>query len=484
VLTRPAAALAAFALVAGGTAALRHGSGGDEAAAATAQAAPTDAGAAGIGDPYYPLDGNGGIDVLSYDIRDRYRFGTGRLSGRTVVTLRTTQALSSFDLDFLLPVQRVRLSTGAATFSQAEHHELAIVPQSTIPAGTRLQATITYAGKPGAHRYAGESNWVANAREVEAVNEPHIAPWWFPSNDHPPDKARMSVRITVPRGRQVVSNGRLIGVRRHGDLATYHWGGGEPMATYLAFFVAGRFQVEKGTEHHLPYYLAVSRALPDPMRKAAMNGLSTTPGIVHWLQQQVGRYPFARTGGVVTALNPGFSLENQTRPVYPRQVFRLLMVHELAHQWFGDSVSVHHWSDVWLNEGFATYLEQLWTEKRRHGPTTSEWLHNMYDTYGQDDTFWNGVVSDPGSDIADLFAWPVVYQRGGMTLAALRNVIGTPTFTELVHRWTRENRYGHGTTDAFEAMAEDVSGQDLTSFFDSWVRQSGKPDATATNGLA
>jgi aminopeptidase N len=480
VLTRIAAVLAALGLVAGGTAALRHGSGEDEAVAATSPAAPTDAGSSGIGDPYYPLDGNGGINVLSYDVRDRYRFGSGKLSGHTVVTLRTTQQLSSFDLDFLLPVTRVRLSTGKATFSTPEHHELRITPQHTIPAHTRLRATIAYAGKPASHSYAGESNWVASPHEAEAVNEPHMAPWWFPSNDHPLDKARMSIRVTVPGDRQVVSNGRLIGVRRHAGLATYHWGGGGPMATYLAFFVAGNFQVRSGTAHHLPYYLAVSRQLPNGMRRVAMDGLSRTPAIVHWLQKQAGPYAFTSTGGVVTALDPGFSLENQTRPVYPRQVFQLLMVHELAHQWFGDSVSVHHWSDVWLNEGFATYMEHRWTEGHG-GESTSTWLHDKY-TF-ESGSFWDGVVSDPGSDINQLFADSVVYQRGGMTLAALRRVIGSSTFDHLVHRWTRENRHGNGSTDAFEAMAEEVSGQDLTSFFDAWVRQSGKPADTPENGL-
>ncbi len=480
-LTRIAAVLAALGLVAGGTAVLRHGSGDDEAVAATAPAAPADAGSDGIGDPYFPLDGNGGINVLSYDVRDRYRFATGRLSGRTVVTLRTTQQLSSFDLDFLLPVSDVRLSTGKATFSVPEHHELRITPKHRIPAHTRLRATITYAGKPGQYSYAGESNWVASSHEVEAVNEPHMAPWWFPSNDHPLDKARMSIRVTVPGDQQVVSNGRLIGVRRHAGLATYHWGGGSPMATYLAFFVAGHFQIRSGTAHGLPYYLAVSRQLPLSMRQAAMKGLSRTPDIVHWLQQQVGPYAFKTTGGVVTSLDPGFSLENQTRPVYPRQVFQLLMVHELAHQWFGDSVSVHHWHDVWLNEGFATYMEHRWTETHPHGESTSTWLHRMYNT--QSDSFWNGVVSDPGSSTSELFRDSVVYQRGGMTLAALRNVIGGRAFTELLRRWTHQHRHANGTTDAFEALAEKISGQDLTSFFDEWVRQPGPPDNTPENGL-
>jgi aminopeptidase N len=252
------------------------------------------------------------------------------------------------------------------------------------------------------------------------------------------------------------------------------------MATYLAFFVAGHFQVKTGTARHLPYYLAVSRELPKAQRRAAMRQLTHTPDIVHWLQKQAGPYAFQSTGGVITSLDPGFSLENQTRPVYPRGVFRLLMVHELAHQWFGDSVSVHHWKDVWLNEGFATYMEHRWIETHG-GESTSQWLHEEYDA--ESGGFWNGMVSDPGSSIDDLFSDAVVYERGAMTLAALRNVIGTKTFAVLAQRWTRENRYGHGSTGSFEALAEKVSGQDLTSFFDHWVRSAGKPGATAANGL-
>jgi aminopeptidase N len=473
VLTRVAAVLAALGLVAGGSAVLRHSSGDDEATAATEPGV----GAPGIGDPYFPLDGNGGINVRSYSVHDRYRFSSGRLSGHTVVTLRTTQRLRSFDLDFLLPVSRVHLSTGPASFNRSEQHELRITSQDRIPAGTLVRATVTYAGNPGRKSYAGESNWVASDVEVEAVNEPHMAPWWFPSNDHPLDKARVDLHITVPRGKQVVANGRLLDVRRTDALATYHWGGAGPMATYLAFFVAGRFEIRTGKAHHLPYVVAVSRTLSRRERRSAMRGLLTTPEIVAWLQQQLGRYAFNRTGGVVTSLNPGFSLENQSRPVYPVEVSRPLMVHELAHQWFGDSVSVHHWADVWLNEGFATYMEHRWTEAHG-GQSTSSWLHSEYDA--QNNSFWGLVVADPGP--AHLFEWPV-YQRGAMTLAALRNLIGRATFARLLRRWTAEHRYGHGTTDAFEALAEQVSGTDLTAFFDAWVRQPAQPADTAANGL-
>jgi aminopeptidase N len=153
------------------------------------------------------------------------------------------------------------------------------------------------------------------------------------------------------------------------------------------------------------------------------------------------------------------------------------MVHELAHQWFGDSVSVRHWADIWMNEGFATYLEHRWTEGHG-GETTSHWLHDTYQV--EPSGFWRLAIADPGP--GHLFAWPV-YQRGAMALAALRNRIGRGTFGGLLHRWASIHRYGHGSTDSFEKLAERVSGQDLTAFFDEWVRQQDRPSATVANGL-
>ena len=210
-----------------------------------------------------------------------------------------------------------------------------------------------------------------------------------------------------------------------------------------------------------------------------MRGLLRTPAIVHWLSGHLGRYPFSRTGGVVTSLNPGFSLETQTRPTYPQGVSRLLMVHELAHQWFGDSVSVRHWQDIWLNEGSATFMEQLWNEDHG-GPSTFTWLRETYQGMSGDSSFWELPVGDPGPD--DLFDWPV-YARGGMTLAALRHRIGHDDFAHLLKAWTSGHRHGHGTTAEFEALAAGISGQDLSTFFDAWLVQPTRPADTIANGL-
>jgi aminopeptidase N len=471
VLTRSAAVAAALALLAG-------------PAGATSQPdishrRPLTAGASGIGDPYFPLDGNGGIDVRSYDVHDRYRFSDRRIRGWTTVTLRTTQRLSVFDLDFLLPVSSVRLSTGASSYSRPVRHELRIRPAHTLPAGTTVRARITYSGHPDRITWRGEHNWVADDHEVVAVNEPHMAPWWFPSDDHPLDKARMDLHLTVPRSDRVISGGRLVEVRRGPRRATYHWRESRPMATYLAFFAAGRFVVRQGVRHGLPWYVAVSRELPRATRRAELDGLLRTPQIVGWLQRRLGTYPFAETGGVITALNPGFALETQTRPTYPLGVSDQLMVHELAHQWFGDSVSVHHWRNIWLNEGFATFMQQLWTEGHG-GQSTHTWLHEAYAENAADSSFWSLRVSSPGP--GHLFDWPI-YERGAMTLAALRDRIGHRAFDHLLRAWVAQHAYGHGTTGAFEALASRVGGLDLRAFFHAWLVKGAKPMETTANGL-
>ena len=383
--------------------------------------APT-AGSAGIGDPYFPLDGNGGIDVLHYDVRDRYDFRTGLLSGRTTLTVLATQDLSRFNLDFLLKVTGVRVDGRAAAFGRGNRHELRITPPTTAVAGQVLTVEVRYAGQPADASYLGERNWLADTREIVTMNEPHMAPWWFPANDHPRDKATMDVRITVPKQRKVISNGSQVDRVVKGALATTHWRSSEPMAPYLAFFAAGSFDVRKGSLDGRPYVVAVSEQLPDQLRRASMKVLLQSALLTAWIESQVGPYPFSSTGGVVTALSPGFALETQTRPVYPAigPDSRQLMVHELAHQWFGDSVSVDRWRDIWLNEGFATFMGERWVEATG-GRSTDQWLSDTYDAFRDNAAFWKLPIDDPGPDRVFDYA---VYIRGAMALQALRNRIG------------------------------------------------------------
>ena len=445
-------------------------------ASASSAVVPTD-GEPGIGDAYWPLDGNGGLDVASYAIRNRYAFDTGRLSGRTRVELTATTELRSFSLDFLLRVRSVTVD-GVRADVDHDGHELRITPAAVLPAGSRHTVVVSYAGRPRRERYAGERNWLASRREVVAMNEPHMAPWWFPANDHPADKATMDISVTVPRGTEVIANGRLRDRRTGERTTTWRWRADEPMATYLAFFAAGDFTIAKGRNDGLPWLVAVSEQLSPAEQRASMRLMKRTPGIVADLEEDLGPYPFSVTGGLTTGLNPGFALENQTRPTYPSVGdYPLLVVHELAHQWFGDHVAVERWRDIWLNEGFATFMEWRWSE-RRGGTSGARMLKTSWEQ--QSDSFWSVTIGDPGPDrVFD----SAVYERGAMTLQALRNRVGDETFWRIIRTWLDEQGGGNGSSSEFEATAARVSGQDLAAFFTAWLRTPARPAATADNGL-
>ena len=445
-----------------------------------AQAQPV-AGSDGIGDAYFPRDGNGGIDVRLYRIQNRYQFATGRLSGKTLVTGTATQDLSSFNLDFLLPVKRVRLNGSRVDFSRPSRHELRIEPRRALPEGERFTATIYYAGHPGRRGYLGERNWLADRHEVVAMNQPHMAPWWFPSNDHPRDKALMDISITVPRGKQVFANGALRGRERRNGLVTHRWRADEPMSTYLAMFAAGDFQVDSGARDGLPWRAVVSKRMAPADRRANMALMRKTPRVVAGLEDDLGDYPFSRVGGLVTGLDVGFALETQTLPTYPitGRGYTWLVVHELAHQWFGDSVGLRRWKDIWLNEGAASFMEVRW-EETHGGGSGATWLRQGYDRHSAQSTFWDLTIGDPGAD--NMFAGPV-YTRGAMTFQALRNRIGEDDFWTLLQRWVAENRHGLGTRGGFEQMAEDVSGEQLEQFFRVWLDLGRRPADIPANGL-
>ncbi|WP_167736529.1 M1 family metallopeptidase [Nocardioides sp. 1609] len=416
--------------------------------------------------------------MRTYDIDVRYRFQRRRLSGSTAVTLVPDRDLTSLNLDFLLPVSSVRVAGRPVPFVH-RGHELTVDPPQTLPAGRRVTVAVTYAGRPGRHEYADAPGWRATSREVLVQGQPHMAPWWFPSNDHPRDKARMTIAVTVPRGNQVIANGWPSGTSRSGTLVTHRWRAREPMAPYLAFFTAGQFTVRRGVTDGIPWITGVSRGLDPRDHRDALTLMRSTPVLTSWLQTQLGPYPFGSTGGVVSGLRIPMALENQTRPTFPRTGSDTydLVVHELAHQWFGDSVSVSSWSDIWLREGFAEFMALRYAET--HGGRSADaWLRQMYRTgmRGQ----WRFSIGRPGRE--DVFARQV-YDRGAMTLQALRNVVGEDTFWQILRRWSSLHRGGSASISDFRRLASRLSDRDLDEFFRAWLLDRVRPPSSADLGL-
>ena len=442
------------------------------AGGATAQVSPK--GAAGIGDPYFPQYGNGGYQVDSYDITARYIGAKRLLRGDTTLEARAEKDLTRFNLDLLLRASKVWVDGKRATFRQTRH-ELVVTPRKRLRDGQRFTVRVLYKGRPGRIAYGGERPFLAGPRNALAVGQPNIAPWWFPSNDHPSDPARFRVSLIVPKGQQAISNGRLVKRRTMRGLTRYVWRSRAPMATYLAFAAWGRFHVDRGrTRAGTRYLYAYDKRLPPRVRDAARRSLRSTGRVTRFLERRWGAYPFGRIGGLVTASPLGYALENQTRPVYDSGFFeqgpaRGIVVHEMAHQWFGNAVTLRRWRDIWLNEGYATYSEWMWAA-RHGGPSLDRQFARVYGRPAGAE-FWSVPLRDPGR--ARIFSDPI-YDRGAMTLHALRREIGSKAFFQLSRRWVKQ-RDGVGGQREYRRLAEQVSGKELGPFFRSWLR-AGKPE--------
>jgi aminopeptidase N len=464
----------------------RSVSAGSTAAGSTAAgpAAPSlapSAGAAGIGDPYFPQYGNGGYRVGHYDIDVSFNPATEKLRGRTVIAARTTKSLSRFNLDLVLPASKV-LVNGVPAAHRRTAHELIVTPRQPLRDGQQMRVVVRYAGVPQDRKVAGARPWVTTRDGAVAVGEPEIAAWWFPSNDHPSDKAGFDITLRVPRGVEAISNGKLLSRRNRGGQSVWRWREDDPMATYLAFAAIGQYDIVRGrTDSGRPYLYAYSKLLRS--QRAARKSVSATASITAWLARTWGAYPYDEIGGVVIGKWIGFALENQTRPVYSRAFFqfsqdRSVVAHEMAHQWFGDAVAVERWRNIWLNEGFATYSEWLYAAHSRK-VTVDQIFKRTYQGYRNNERFWNVPIGAPG--VKRMFN-PAVYDRGAMAAHALRNKIGSADFFRTMRTWVRTSD-GNGTTAELQALAEKVSGRRLDGFFDVWLFRTSRPRPTVSNGF-
>jgi aminopeptidase N len=437
-------------------------------------------GATGLGDPYFPTAGNQGYDVDHYALSVTYDPASKQLTGRATIAATATADLSAFSLDLSgLTVRSVRVDDAGAAAERGDE-KLVVTPDTGLAAGTGFTVVVSYDGvpEPVSSPALGGNGFHPTDDGAFVIGQPRSASTWYPVNDHPLDKATYDIEVTVPEGLAAVSNGVPMGRSTSDGWTTWRWAERSPMASYLTTLAIGDYRVHEGEHRGRPLVTAVHTDLPTSVDAQ----LRRTGEVADVLAEWFGPYPFESYGGIVLADHRiRFALETQSRPIYGPSFFQggrdgtWVIVHELAHQWFGDSVSVRYWNDMWLNEGFATYAEWLW-EEETGGDTAQETFDLYWEGPGAEAGFWSPPTGDPGPE--RLFS-SAVYERGAMTLHALRRTVGDDAFFEILRTWAREHRDGNATTDDLVALAERISGRSLDALFDAWLYTTARPEYPA-----
>jgi aminopeptidase N len=424
----------------------------------------------GAGDELFPDLGNPGIDVVDYTVDIDFDPLVDVVAGSVTIVVDVTEDRAEFTLDSVGPdVERVQIDGSDAAFVE-EEVELRITPSAPLTAGSRIEVIIDYTLSTASAQSATglPSGWFNTPNGSYVLNEPDGARTWLPSNDHPSDKASWTFVVTVPSGVTAVANGALVSSDDSGLGTTWTWRQDEPMATYLVQLLTGDYEViDDAGPGGLPLVSVVLREDRELMQPF----LDTIDEQITFFEQWFGAYPLDRYGIAMTDSAGGLAMETQGRSLFSRDDFlsgqlgfveELLLSHELSHQWFGDAVSPARWSDIWLNESFATYAQWMWLDHRAFAT-----LDQQAD--GALAGRQNGIGSATGSPRVDEMFGFNSYDGGAVVLHALRQTIGDADFFELLRRWPADNEGQSKFTADFIELAEQVSGQQLDAFFDAWL---------------
>jgi aminopeptidase N len=320
---------------------------------------------------------------------------------------------------------------------------------------------VQYGGVPAPIRSPkiGAEGWqISTSGGAFAAGEPQSASTWYPVNDTPTDKASFHLAAKVPDGWSVISNGLPGRTESRDGWTTFRWDEPDPVASYLTTVGVDRWTIANdkladGTP-------VVSAFAPGTDDKKALE--ARLPEILDFLSSKFGKYPQDAAGGIFIADKIGFSLETQTRPIFAQWTNLSTVVHENAHQWWGDSVSVRQWKDVCLNECMASYAQWLWSEAKEGANLDAQ--YRLLAQKGQQ--VFGGKLYDMGAGSE----FTAVYTKGPMALHALRRTIGDDPFFQVLKTWPAAHRDGNATWPEFESYVEKVSGKDLKGFFDAWFR--------------
>ena len=421
----------------------------------------------GIGDTLFPALGNPGIDVEHYTVDLHYAHEQNQISATVHLDIVMTQDRPTFSLDSDGPAVSSVLVDGVAATFASERPELLITPATPLVNGQRIGVDVAYTVSPEPFPSAAgqEVGWFSTPGGSFVLNQPEGAHTWLPSDDHPSDQATYRFQITVPTGVTAVANGAMVEHTSTDTTETWVWQEDRPMATYLIQVLTGDYELVDGVgPNGLPLLSAVLRQDATTMQSY----LDAIDDEIDFFDDFFGPYPLDRYGIAIADSFGGLAMETMERSMFSRDDFssgrldfgqELLLAHELTHQWFGDAVSPARWTDIWLNESFATYGEWMWLDHLG--------LQTM------DDSAATGLAArEPAATAtptaAGMFGFNS-YDGGAVVLHALRKTIGDDLFFTLLRQWVANNAGKARDTSDFVKLAEQVSGRDLTEFFNTWL---------------
>ena len=430
-------------------------------------------GSPGLGDSLYPHLGNGGYDVEHYTLDITVNeVATSDLEGETIIDARAKQNLSSFHLDFIgFEITSLTVNGQPAAFRRSGQ-ELSVTPSTPLVEGESFEVGVQYQGSPGEMDSIAipiQTGWITFEGGSFVLSEPDGAASFYPVNDHPLDKATYTFRVTVPKPFEAAANGALTETVDNGGTTTFIFEARDPMASYLATINIDEFDLETSqSENGVP----IRNYYPTGSPKELRQPFEPQGEMIDYFSDKFGAYPFEVYGALVIDLEFGAALETQTLSIFSKAMIdrgpegsQQVVAHELAHQWFGDSVSLVDWRDIWLNESFATYAQALWTEHTHGRAALDEWIKRTYAFVLEK----RDSMSPPGEPPADQLFNAGVYYWGALALHALRLEVGDETFFETLETYHERFAGGNARTADFIAVAEEVSEKELSAFFDSWL---------------
>lgn len=425
--------------------------------------------AAPLIDPYLPTDGNFGYRVSRYELDLEYKVAINRLAGTATVTAVTLASLRTFTLDLseALSVTRVSVNHTPPRAFRTSAGKLRVTLREALPAGAAMTVAVRYGGTPRPVRSLwGDVGFEELTDGALVAGQPNGAKSWFPCDDHPSAKASYRIRISTEGSYLAIANGELVSRRAHAGMTTWTYDLPEPTSTYLVTLQIGIYERRRLVKNGVP----IHAVLPERLRKNFDREFADQPEMMKLFVKLFGPYPLAEGYTVlVTDDELEIPVEAQGISVFGanhcdgKGGAERLIAHELAHQWFGNSVTAKRWRHIWLHEGFACYAEWLWSE-HSGGRSADEWARHYHRRLAGSPQ--DLILVDPGPE--DMFD-DRVYKRGALTLHLLRRRIGDDDFFALLRDWTTRHRHSTVVTDDFTGLASHYAQQSLRPLWDAWL---------------